>query len=129
MRASTSLILAAAASLLAACAGPTGGMGRALPPAHAVGEGIALPARPSVIEQSVPPAAAHNPPQSQAGQQHAHECGQERHRTLSASVATYRNIARARRPNRRALPGTHHVAHDFPSTASLGAAHQLANSR
>lgn len=72
MRASTSLILAAAATLLTACAGTTRSMDRASPPAHAVGEGIALPARPSVTEQSMPSATDHNPPQPRSSHQHAH---------------------------------------------------------
>ena len=52
MRRRTELLLAATASLLTACAGTTGGMQRATPPAYATGAGLgggsqAAPAAPS----------------------------------------------------------------------------------
>ncbi len=40
MRTRTTLLLAATAGLLAACAGASGGTGRASVPAHATGEGL-----------------------------------------------------------------------------------------
>ena len=69
MRTRTALLLAAAAALLAACAGPTGGMVRATPPAHATGEGITTASGSSAGEPAVPSGHEHH---LQAGQPHTH---------------------------------------------------------
>ncbi|RAI55242.1 hypothetical protein DOO78_24640 [Roseicella frigidaeris] len=69
MRARTALLLAAAAALLAACAGPTDGMGRANPPPYAAGEGIATASSPSAGD---PAASSGHEHHLQAGQPHVH---------------------------------------------------------
>lgn len=69
MRAWTVPLLAVAAALLAACAGPTSGMGRAVPPAHATGEGIATASSPFA---GGPAASFSHEYHPQPGEPHAH---------------------------------------------------------
>ena len=70
MRARTALFLAAAAALLAACAGPTGGMARAVPPAYATGEGTLRAPGPASAEAAAPSGQEHH--MTRQDQSHVH---------------------------------------------------------
>jgi hypothetical protein len=70
MQKRTTLLLAAMAGLLAACAGTTAGMERATPPAYATGEGAVRAPGPATAEPAA--ASGHEHHMTRQDQPHVH---------------------------------------------------------